>query len=101
MRKIGVILLFAFGGALASAPSQFDDRTVSVSYADLNIHSEAGAKVLYTRLKQASKNACSMDSYREQGSLARMAAAKECYNAAHDKAVSKIDSEALKKIHTS
>ena len=48
--------------SLAAAPSQIDKETVKVSYADLNIQSEAGAKVLYTRLKKASQEVCGIQS---------------------------------------
>ncbi|MDX1508234.1 MAG: UrcA family protein [Woeseiaceae bacterium] len=109
MRKTivtGIAALLIGGLALpvaanASAPSQIDVAQVSVSFADLNIQNEAGARVLYARLKQASEKVCSVEPYREAGSLSKTAEAEQCYADALDKAVSRIDSDALKKIHSS
>lgn len=102
----GVAALLIGGLALpaaasAAAPSQIDVAKVSVSFADLNIQNEAGARVLYARLKQASEKVCSVEPYREAGSLSKTAEAEACYSDALDKAVSRIDSDALKKIHSS
>ena len=87
--------------AAAATPSQFDDSRISVSFADLNIDNEAGARVLYGRLQAASASVCKMDTYRELGSLAAVAKAEACYADTLDKAVAKIGSTALDKIHTS
>ena len=87
--------------AVSATPSQFDNARISVSFADLNIDNEAGARALYGRLQQASASVCNMDSYRELGSLAAVAKAEACYTATLDEAVAKIGSEALKKIHSS
>ena len=87
--------------AAAATPTQFDDSRISVSFADLNINNEAGARVLYGRLQAASESVCSMDSYRELGSLARVAEAEACYEETLDKAVAKIGSDMLSKIHSS
>jgi len=87
--------------AVAAAPSQLDDSRISVSFADLNIDNEAGARALYGRLQQASASVCKMDSFRELGSLAAVARAEACYNETLDKAVARIGSQALQKIHSS
>lgn len=87
--------------AAAASPSQFDDSRISVSFADLNIDNEAGARALYGRLQQASASVCSMDSLRELGSLAAVAKAEACYNQTLDKAVARIGSATLSKIHSS
>ena len=86
--------------ALAAAPSQFEDVSVRVSYADLNIESEAGAKVLYSRLKHASEKACNVGSYLEDFSVSRAFEAKTCYRNALAKAVENIGSDALTRMHT-
>ena len=99
---VSALALAAFAlPAAAATPTQFDDSRISVSFADLNIDNEAGARVLYGRLQQASASVCNMDSYRELGSLARVADAEACYTETLNEAVAKIGSEALKKIHTS
>ena len=109
MRKTivsGSVALLVFGmvastSAAAASPTQLDVSKVSVSFADLNIENTAGARVLYSRLQQASETVCSVESYREVGSLARVAAAEQCYVETLNKAVSKIDSAELRKIHSS
>ena len=98
MLAIGITLP-AIG--LAAAPSQFEVVSVKVSYADLNIHSESGAKVLYSRLKRASKEVCDVGSYQDHGSFSVARKAKTCYRDALSKAVGHIDSDALKEVHAS
>lgn len=83
----------------AAAPSQLDDVSVKVSYSDLNIHSKAGAQVLYVRLKQASEEVCGIQSHIINGSLARTLKARQCFRETLDASVEKIDSEALTEIH--
>ena len=80
-RKSSIALLVAVGitlPAVASAggPSEDEENAVKVSYADLNIDSEAGARVLYSRLKRASEKACNVESLTEHGSLDRARDAK-------------------------
>ena len=87
--------------AVAAAPSQFESDRIAVSYADLNIHSEAGARALYRRLQNASESVCQVDSYRELGSLSRVAEAESCYAETLEEAVTQIDSKALKELHSS
>ena len=96
-RKTGVSLLLALGFALptigfAGTPGQFEDAAVTVTYEDLNIQSEAGAKVLYSRLKRASAKACNVESLSEHGSVDRARDAKVCYHEALTAAVESIDS---------
>ena len=105
MKKIPLVLMALLATALAApvatvaAPSQIDNDRITVSYADLNIHNEAGAKALYARLQNASKAACDYAPYRELGSLERAQKVATCYADTLDEFVSKIDSAALKKIH--
>ena len=87
--------------AVAATPSSLDVERVSVSFADLNIDNEAGARALYGRLQQASASVCNMDSFRELGSLAAVAKAEACYSDTLDAAVAKIGSDTLRKIHAS
>jgi UrcA family protein len=110
MRKInlktGISLLIAVGialPALASAgeSSQVEGTSIKVSYEDLNINSEAGARVLYSRLKRASEKACNVESLSEHGSIERVRDAKLCYHEVLSGAVKNIDSDALARIHAS
>ncbi|HZW60357.1 MAG TPA: UrcA family protein [Woeseiaceae bacterium] len=85
--------------ASASALSSLEPVTMRVSFADLDIHSDAGARVLYARLKRASKNACGVQPPREMDSIASYSQSMQCYHDLLGKAVSKIDSDALQDIH--
>lgn len=85
--------------ATASTPSQLDGLAITVSYADLNIASEAGARVLYARLQRASREACDVRSLTVAGSVRRVTQTQACYREALSAAVEEIDSEALTKIH--
>ncbi len=101
---IVALVVIGFGAsapAVASPQSQFEEGKISVSYADLNIQNAAGAKVLYSRLQRAAESVCDVKSYFESGSLARLTKARQCYTEALDKAVVRIDSDALTKIHVS
>jgi len=96
-----VLGLSSWATAIAASPSQFEDSAISVSFADLNIQNSAGAKVLYSRLQQASESVCNVESFTELGSLSRLAEAEACYTETLNEAVSKIDSDALQEIHQS
>ena len=86
--------------AIGASPSQFEDVSVKVSFADLDIHTDAGAKALYSRLKRASEVACDVDSYMRSG-LSVYQKARACYEEALDDAVASINSDALQQIHKS
>jgi UrcA family protein len=104
MKKTFVILLVALGlplTAYAAAPSHFDDVSVKVSYADLNIDNAAGAKVLYSRLRDAAEQVCGLGPKVKLGLPAVSARAKECYLEALDKAVIDIGHEQLTRLHES
>lgn len=105
-RRTGISLLIAIGIALpavasAGGPDQAEDTSIKVSYEDLNIDSEAGARALYSRLKRASAKACNVESLSEHGSIERVRDAKLCYHEVLSGAVENIDSDALTKIHAS
>lgn len=99
--SVVILGLGVSGTAVADSSDQIETDAVSVSFADLNIHNDAGARVLYARLKQASEQVCEVASYWEAGSVSRLQEAKACYFEAMDDAVAEIDSDALRKIHTS
>jgi len=88
--------------AIASATPHFNDRergAVKVSYADLDLSSNAGLQILYSRLKTASQSVCGTHSLIEAGSLEQVIENKRCYSKALSKAVAKIDNEKLNEIH--
>lgn len=106
LMKSGIAIIIALGLgtpllASGAAPGQVETDSVKVKFADLNIESKAGARVLYARLQQASKQACRVQSYTEDRSLGRIAATKDCYDSALEKAVGRIGSEALSDLHSS
>ena len=101
---VTAIAIFAISApAIASthADNGLKGQSVKVSYADLNLQKEAGAKVLYRRLRQASKRACGVESYKSAGSLKQAAEMKRCYDRSLTSSVAKINSALLTKIHES
>ena len=75
--------------------------SMKVSYADLNVNNEKDAKVLYRRLKQASKYVCDYRRLNVAGSVGRMADLERCYTEALADAVDQIDNDWVTKIHNS
>ena len=104
MKRMFVILMAALAlplTAYGAAPTHFEDVSVKVSYADLNIDNEAGAKILYLRLRNAAEEVCGLGSDMKPGSRTASARAKECYRQALDKAITEINHEQLSRIHDS
>lgn len=104
--KVGIITLLTFGlaaplAAMGATPTHLEDAAVKVSYADLNIENKAGAKILYARLQRASQEVCGIGSHDLVRSLTESRKARACYDEALTAAVKKIDSAALKEIHSS
>ena len=88
--------------AIASATPLINDEgkpVVRVSYADLNLSSEAGLVALYKRLQGVSKAACGPRNYRQAGSLQQLRDNKQCYNDVLSKLVAKVDNARLDEIH--
>lgn len=86
--------------AVAAPPSLYEKVAVKVQYADLNIHNEAGARVLYERLKTAAEEVCGVESYQKDRSMSQFNSAKECFAETLTQAVNRIDSDVLKDIHS-
>lgn len=100
----GIIASVAFivlsAPAIASADG-LKGKAVKVSYTDLDLEKEAGAKTLYRRLQQASKQACGLESLKTAGSVKIMSEMKTCYRTTLNSAVVKVDSDEVTKIHES
>jgi UrcA family protein len=94
-----VIAVSAPAIASTGADNGLKGAAVKVSYADLNLQKEAGAKVLYRRLQQASKKACGVESFRIVGSLSEAAKMQDCYESSLTSSVAKVDNAILTKIH--
>lgn len=109
MKKItglSIAAIFVLGLALpmaglAASPSHIDSAAVKVSYADLNIANEAGAKVLYARLQRASEEVCGIGSHAVVRSLTEIRKARACYEKTLATAVNRIDSDVLTSVHNS
>ena len=85
--------------AIASEEDEIKGRTVKVSYADLNLEKEQGARTLYRRLQHASKKACGVESSKNSGSVRAVSDAYRCYRQTLTAQVNKIDIEILTGIH--
>ena len=89
--------------AIASAMPHISDEgdtVVPVSYADLDLSSEAGLVTLYKRIKGAADSACGpQHSFRDAGSLQQLRNNKQCYNDLLSKLVAKVNNAKLDEIH--
>jgi len=86
--------------ALASIPESAMTRTeVRVSFADLDLESPAGIETLYKRLKAAAGNACGPRTLSMAGSIELLAQNRACYRDSLERAILKLDNEALKERH--
>jgi UrcA family protein len=92
--------VFMLSWAAYSPEARAADETVigveKVSYGDLNLATEAGAAVLYRRLRRAAALACS-----PRGSLAEVVKAgwRACYAKAMNSAVSSVNKPMLTALH--
>ncbi len=91
----------------AGTISYNDDGNAVVSYADLNLESEEGVRVLYRRLKRASNNLCSATPPKIAGSISIPIVyvaiygreTRQCYHEALSNAVATVDNADLTRIH--
>ncbi len=102
------VVIFLSGPEVVQAAgtnSYFDVGKASVSYADLNLENEESVRVLYRRLKRASKELCSDAPPKIAKSLPNIyqlsngMETRQCYREALSNAVDKIDNEDLTRIH--
>ncbi len=76
-----------------------DDGKAAVSYADLNLESKEGVRVLYQRLQHASSEVCSPRSLNIARSINVQYETWLCYREALSNAVDKFDNEDLTRVH--
>ncbi len=97
--KKSAIVISAATVALSLLTSQFSmaseavTKSITVSYADLNLASAAGANALYQRIRGAAHKVCTLDNespYEVQG-LAK----RKCIVGAIDQAIMKVNSPVL------
>ncbi|HEY2675446.1 MAG TPA: UrcA family protein, partial [Steroidobacteraceae bacterium] len=86
----GAITLCALEAAARASDAGLPTRTVS--YADLDISSPAGAKILYRRIESAANQVCEYGAYWEMSLRQKQ---HECIDRVIDKAVKDVDSPAL------
>jgi len=84
-------------GVLGSAQVLADEpKSIKVSYADLDLNTQAGALTLYNRIRGAARTVCGFDS---GTTLVEHSAWKRCFNGAVDKAVTTVNSPQLTALH--
>jgi len=107
-RLVATFLVAVLSGpavVLAGTISYIEVGKASVSYADLNLKSEEGVRVLYRRLKRASNILCSDTPPKIAGSLPNIyidiygQETRQCYREALSNAVAKVDNADLTRIH--
>ncbi len=105
---VAAFVVIVLGGpavVLAGTTSYIEVGKASVSYADLNLESKEGVRVLYRRLKRASNKLCSDTPPKIAGSLPNIyfgiygQETRQCYREALSNAVAKFDNEDLTRIH--
>ena len=100
-----VIVLSGPAVVLADKITYFEVGKARVSYADLNLESEEGVRVLYRRLQRASNKLCSATPPHVAGSLpyvyffGNKRETRQCYREALSNAVDKFDNEDLIRVH--
>jgi UrcA family protein len=91
-----VLVAAALVAGFATAAQASDLPQVHVNYSDLNVNSEAGAAVLYQRIRNAAEQVCGTFGVRDLGADA---AAKACKVRAIGEAVAAVHSPALTQIY--
>lgn len=100
---LATIIAFALGApaiASADANSELKGVAVKVSYADLNLEKQEGAKALYRRLQQASRQVCDVRGLDTEWAK-NMRNERQCYQQALSEAVAEVDNELVTAIHNS
>lgn len=98
---VAILAISAPAAASLGTDNRQNNNTIPVSYADLNLKNEAGARVLYSRLRRASRQACGVESYKNAGSISIKADMQRCYRNTLTASVRKIDRDELTKLHES
>jgi len=93
-RKVIVAAALVAGIVTAAQGAEFPQ--VHVKYADLNLNSEAGAAVLYQRIRSAAAQVCGTFGVRD---LSAQAAAKACQARAIGEAVATVHAPALTQVY--
>ena len=98
---LAFVALFATSAVVtttAAAATPAEAPSVRVRYDDLNLATEAGTKVLYSRIVNAARGVCAFADSRE---LSLLAMSERCQSAAIAKAVNDVHSTQLAAVHAS
>jgi len=101
---LAIIIVVALGAptfASAGTKSELQGASVKVSYADLDLEKLVGAKALYRRLQNGSKQACGVRTLKAGGTVQRMMKSRRCYREVLSAAVEKVDNYLVTQIHNS
>ncbi len=99
--KTTIFLALFLSVLSTSATAETVKKEVKVSFAELNLQNEAGVRILYTRLVQASKTACGANAGYSQISTLMIQDRRNCVKGSLSRAVGKIGNERLAAIHQS
>lgn len=99
IRTVAVLMMgtMLIAGTLATAGER-DRVSMTVTFADLNLDTEAGMKRLHYRLKRAARVACDLRGPRELGSLRAALLSRKCYEQMLEKAYEQIRAESLVRV---
>lgn len=101
-KLIAVIMATTFCGTAMAGEVVMQNQEherVAVSFSDLNITSQAGAKVLYQRIEKAARRVCGVTHGLK--SIQLINNEKACLAASIDSAVASIHSELVASVHAS
>lgn len=89
--------------AVASAGNNgnFEDTSIKVSFADLDISNADGLSALYKRLQNASEEACGSIAFTQEKNLSALTRNRACYQETLSSAVEKVDNDSLRELHSS
>jgi UrcA family protein len=96
---VATVAVIAFSLPAIASADELKGRAEKVTYSDLNVEKEEGAKSLYRRLQQASKRVCGVEPMKNAGGIREITAQQRCYRESLDQVVAKIDNATLTEIH--
>jgi UrcA family protein len=92
----GALAAAAVTAALTGAVRADEVPQVHVNYADLNVNSNAGATVLYQRIRRAAEQVCTVSGARDLGTWSK---GRDCASKAIARAVSDVGSPTLTQVY--
>ena len=90
MALMSVAMVAGAVHATASEAGSENYEVVKVSYADLNLASDAGIATLQRRIDRAAAKVCDAETYRITGSLIQAKQSQECFDTARESAMNSV-----------